>query len=374
MAHRIISKPHGIVLSSALGDIAVEVEGTYVDVSLRADGYRDILAERYYAYGGTVTLCELGSLIEAEMRCSGQTFADFTLSVYTDTPGNKADSCVLHILYCDRFTICSDIQKFLSENFLTTLSYRRVAPGSTESLFFFAAEGESVAYTISYQYRKSGSNALYHHSFTVDAGKTASSASVVQINIAQSSIVADAASHAAVRPSEVELLSFTVYLGQRSITFFVDPSLGSDPSALGSFVFRNCFNVLEVAALAAVTTAKTDVDRSTAIVNGRSQFYNQSSTKSYEVETAPLTSDEAEWIDQLFTSHDVFRIEPDPTNEYDPLVLAAILITDSTCEIQDGDEKLNKVKFTWRYADNRPLVRLSASPGIFTSPYNIVYT
>lgn len=60
------------------------------------------------------------------------------------------------------------------------------------------------------------------------------------------------------------------------------------------------------------------------------------------------------------------------------------LITDCTCEIQDGDEsstkslgsaeKLNTVKFTWRYTDNRPIVRLSASPGIFTSPYNIVYS
>lgn len=373
MAHRITYKPQGIIFSSALGDLAVVVDGEYVDVKLSTTG-SVILSERYYAYGGEVMLCDLGSLIEAEMRKSGQSYADFTLSVYTDTDGNKADSCVLLILYCDRLTVCSDIQKFLSENFLTTLSYRRVAPGSTESLFFFAEKGESVAYTISHRYRKSGSEALYHHSFTVDAGKTASSASVVQINIAQSSVIADAAAHAAVRVSDISLLSFTVYLGQRSITFIIDHSLGSDPSAHGSFIFRNCFNALEVATLAAVTTAKTDVDRSTAIVNGRSWFYNQSATKSYEVETAPLTSDESEWIDQLFTSHETFRIEPDPTNEYDPLVLAAVLITDSTCEIQDGDEKLNKVKFTWRYADNRPLVRLSASPGIFTSPYNIVYT
>lgn len=373
MAHRIVYKPRGIIFSSVLGDLAVDVDGEYVDVKLSTPG-RVILSERYYAFGGTVTLCDLGSLIEADMRGSGQSYSEFTLSVYTDTTNNKADSCVLNILYCDRLTVCSDIQKFLSENFLTTLSYRRVAPGSTESLFFFADKGESIAYTISHRYRKSGSEALFHHSYTVNAGNTASSASVVQINIAQSSVIADAASHGGVRLSEVELQSFTVYLGQRSITFIVDESLDSRPSALNSFIFRNCFNALEVATLAAVTTAKTDVDRSTAIVNGRSRFYNQSATKTYEAETAPLTSDEAEWIDQLFTSYEVFRIEPDPTNEYDPLVMAQVLITDSTCEIQDGDEKLNKVKFTWRFADNRPLVRLSASPGIFTSPYNIVYT
>ena len=55
-------------------------------------------------------------------------------------------------------------------------------------------------------------------------------------------------------------------------------------------------------------------------------------------------------------------------------MLAPILITDCTCEVQNEDEKLNTVKFTWRHTDNRPIVRLSASPGIFTSPYNIVYS
>ena len=185
-----------------------------------------------------------------------------------------------------------------------------------------------------------------------------------------SSIIADAASFAAVRPGDITLLNFTVSCGLRSISCFVDNSLDDHEP----FYFRNCFNVWNWATLPVAATAKTDVDRSVAIINGKSRFYNQSTAKTYEVEAGPLTSDEAGWIDQLFSSHDVFLIEPDPTNSYDPLVLAPILITDATCEIQDGDEKLNKVKFTWRYTDNRPIVRLSASPGIFTSPYNIVYS
>lgn len=123
-----------------------------------------------------------------------------------------------------------------------------------------------------------------------------------------------------------------------------------------------------------VTTVKSDVDRSTAVVNGASQFYDQSVEKTYEVEAGPLTSDEAEWIDQLLTSYDVFRIEPGATNPDDPFLFAPILITDSTCEVHNADNKLNYVKFTWRYADNCPCVRMSASPGIFTSPYNIVFS
>ena len=166
------------------------------------------------------------------------------------------------------------------------------------------------------------------------------------------------------------MLSFTVRCGQRSVTSFVDNSL----TDLESFYFRNCFNVWDSATLPVETTAKTDIERSFAIINGKSRFYNRYTAKTYEVQTGPLTSDEAEWIDQLFSSYDVFRIEPDATNDVDPLVLAPILITDCTCEVQNCDEKLNTVKFTWRYTDNRPIVRLSASRGIFTSPYNIVYS
>lgn len=49
-------------------------------------------------------------------------------------------------------------------------------------------------------------------------------------------------------------------------------------------------------------------------------------------------------------------------------------ITDFTSELSDSDEKLNKVKFTWRFAINR----LRASPyetlGIFNDKFNPTYS
>ena len=370
MAHRITYKPQGILLSSAVGELQVEVDGDSVDVTLTATTGVVLLAERYYAYGGYVTLYDLGALIEAELRSSGQSSGDFTLRVFSGTTSNKADSCLLHILYCDRFTVSSDIPAFLKENFLTTLSMRRVATGSTLSLFLYAEKGESLEYSVTHTFRKVGSDALYYHTYIMNSGRTANASGIEQINIPQSSIIADAAGFAAVRPSDIVLVSFTVRCGQRSISCFVDNSLNDRDT----FYFRNCFNVWDFATLPFLTTAKTDVDRSLAVINGRSRFYNQSTAKTYEVEAGPLTSDEAEWIEQLFSSYDVFRIEPDPTNYVDPLVLTPVLVTDGTCEVQDGDEKLNRVKFTWRYSDNRAIVRLSASSGIFTSPYYIVYS
>lgn len=370
MAHRIIYKPSGIILSSTLGDIAIAVDGDFVDVTLTATA-KTILSERYYAYGGNVTLYDLAPLIEAEMRSSGQTFAQFTLRVFTDTTNNKADSCVLHILYCDRLIIHADVPTFLSENFLTTLPMRRIAPNSSLSLFLFAQAGESLAYTISFRAFVPEINGYIHGEKQYDTGKTASYLGDVQLNISLNDICDYIGkTYTAAVQHPFELQSITITCGQRSITFFIDPELEN----FSSFYFRNCFNVWDVALFPAVTTAKTAVERSTAIINGYSQFYNQTNNKTYEVEVGPLTSDEAEWIDQLFTSYDVFRIEFDPTSPDDPYLFAPILITDSTCEVKDTDDKLNSVKFTWRYADNRPYLRLSASPGIFTSPYNPVFS
>lgn len=370
MAHRITYKPQGIILSSAVGEITVAVEGEYVDVTLTATGGIVILSERYYAHGGYVTLYDLGSLIESEMNKSGQSCADFTLRVFTDSVNNKADFCLLHILYCDRFTVCTDIPAFFRENFLTTLSMRRVAPGTTLSLFFYAESGESLEYSVQHTFQTKKSEARFIHSYFMDSGKTAATSGVVQINVPLSSVIADAAGFATVRPDNITLLSFTVRCGQRSVTCFVDNSL----TDLESFYFRNCFNVWDSATLPVETTAKTDVERSLAIINGKSRFYNRSTAKTYEVEAGPLTSDEADWIDQLFTSREVMRFEPNPCDDTEPLLLAPVLITDTDCEIALDGEKPNSAKFTWRYADNRPVVRLSASPGVFRSEYTLPFS
>lgn len=51
-----------------------------------------------------------------------------------------------------------------------------------------------------------------------------------------------------------------------------------------------------------------------------------------------------------------------------------ILITDFTCEFSDTDEKLNKVKFTWRHSANRPLMEAPQTPGIFNDKFNPTYS
>lgn len=371
MAHRIAYKPTGTILSSQIGDIPLYVDGTFVDVRLTGMGNSPILSERYYAYGGNVTLYDLGSLIENEMRTSGIAYGEFTLALL-NAAGAVVDSHTYKVLYCDRYTVCTDTEKFLAENFLTTLQHRRVAPGDTTSLFFFVKSGENNTPNVAVRFRLNGNAVTAPFRTSLGTSQTAADNGVRQINISQQQLIRlYKAAFAPTADTFIEVVSMTVCVGQRSATLYVDRSLDMMRDA---FMFRNCFNVWDAAILPRTTKAKTDVERSTAVVNTRSQFYNQRTTQTFEVETGPITSDEAEWIDQLFTSYSVMRVEANACSEDDPFLLVPILISDSTCEVSDTDEKPNTVKFTWRYEDNRPIVRLSASPGIFTQEYQLPFS
>lgn len=370
MAHRFSYKPTGTVLSSLIGELTIWVDGTFVDVTLKGPGNITLLAERYYAYGGNVTLYDIGSLIENEMRVSGLSYADFTLKLYRN--GVTEDSHTMHVLYCDRFTVCTDTDTFLAENFLTTLQHRRVATGDTTSLYFFANAGENITAHVAVRFRLNGDIITEPFRTTIGAANAASDNGVRQIDISQPQLI-NLYKAAFTPPANtlIEVVTATVSVGQRSVTLYVDRSLDMMRDA---FIFRNCFNVWDAAILPRSTKSKTDVERSTAVVNTRSQFYNQRTTQTFEVETGPITSDEAEWLDQLFASYSVMRVESNACSEDEPFLLVPILISDSTCEVSDTDEKPNTVKFTWRFEDNRPIVRLAASPGIFTKEYTLPYS
>lgn len=90
----------------------------------------------------------------------------------------------------------------------------------------------------------------------------------------------------------------------------------------------------------------------------------------------PLTSDECSQAEQMLTSSQV-RIPWgifSSLNEIDFYTLTQIMITDFTSELSASDEKMNKVKFTWRFMDNRPKSPLQSSPGIFNDKYNPLFS
>lgn len=336
------------------------------------------MSERYYATDGRVLLYDLRSLVEQAMRPSGLAVMQLYFEAYVDIPDNHSDDYDrggFKCIYCDRDIDIYDFEPLLRSHFLTAATSRRVAPESFVFLPFFAYSGELVNYEVFVDYvlkgtgdEERGTRTAGHCSFKGPLQQTSATSNEVWTHTI---FCAEVKRHAEdMVGGEVELTAFTVRVGDRAASFFIDKSLaGTRP-----FYFRNCFNVSDNLFVPAVTTAKTKVDRSLAVLGSVSQFYDATCEQTYEVQSAGLTADECSLAEQMFCSDDVrtpYESAPDD-GDFDALRL--VLITDSTSEIADEPEKPNQVKFTWRYATNRINLQNPKSGDVFTDDFDFVFT
>lgn len=352
-----------VVLSSDLPDITIFTDHEFVDFRLLAGGYA-LLEGRYYALDGSTVVSDISSIIEHFL--AGNTdnnLFDFKLEAKA---GGDAATANLNVLYCDKSTGLFDPEKWLKENFLTLSPFRRLAPDSYINVSWYTTEREGISFRVyatfindkgqrdTYQYVKSGNGQIAHINGIMSE--------LIYLSDIRQKIIS------AKKIESLTLQSVTVRCGERSATFFIDPALAD----IVPFFYLNCFGVAEQLSLQRTTTEKVKSDRSIATLGKTSCFYDVTTSKEYEVESAALTSDECLQVEQMLTSPSV-RI-PYGSNvalydtDFDALI--PILITDFTSELSDTDEKLNSVKFTWRFAENRPKVAVPKSPGIFNDKYN----
>lgn len=115
-----------------------------------------------------------------------------------------------------------------------------------------------------------------------------------------------------------------------------------------TFGFRNIFNAYEYIDVVGTVKRKTQFDRDTAVCSGVTRQYNQTSERTYEVQTGPLTDDQVRELEQLIGSR---RIQLCTAGyDYD------VIITDHSIEVDNDDETLSSVKFTFRFAADRPVM------------------
>ncbi len=359
-----------MMLSCQISNITILTDKEYVDVSVRSST-QTLLAERYFATDSKVILYDMRSLIERCIRDAGLAMDRFTIAAEfrsQDSSGESSEAS-FRCIYCDRDIDIYDFEPLLRSHFLTSAVSRRVAPESFVFLPFFAYAGDSLGYDIYVDYvlketgnEERGACVLP----TINANATAAEDGIQCMTIylyAIKQMTED------VVGSEVEVTAYTVRVGDRAASFFIDKSLaGTRP-----FYFRNCFNVSDNLFVPAVTTAKTKVDRSLAVLGRVSQFYDATCEQTYEVQSAGLTADECSLAEQMFCSDDVRTPYESAPDDGDFDALRTVLITDSTSEIADDPEKPNTVKFTWRYAENRIAQRNPLGSGIFTEPYDYTF-
>lgn len=341
-----------IVFSSAVERITVQTAAASVDISLHIlDGTGAenlVFSETYYPYSGTVALHDFASVIEAEMVQWSQPLATFRLTAKA-ADGTSA-SRTFAVLYCDRHT---DLQPYavISQQFLTS---RRIITASRDiplPLFYIRPPMEYldqeliVYHIITRRADTHDIRIIFAPDGYTGYGKDFAAS---MLTVTHAALRDKCAKYYNTTPYEI--LGVTVEIGRRSVTIYY-----SDRRPDLRLWFANMFNCPELAELHGDTTAKTKVKRSEAVCADTLRLYDQSVERQYEFQADALSADTADWLTQLFTSRDV-RIIDRPYNEEDHLneSFPSVLITDSTSEVQDGDDELNKVKFTYRHASTRP--------------------
>ena len=358
MATSLITQIPIFVFSSQIGDIELSTDQAKIEIVVE-DGLTKMFKTMLYAYNGKVTIVNIGEVLENFMRANGLMFTAFTV-YYNTAEGAYIGQFNLNTQYCS-LVLDAEAGVFGSFNFLSTLTAKRVPRDSTDYLWLFHGQGTGQVKA--------------HCVFIDENGETANATvtlrSLVTDDIGVTRIVVNQALINTMLKrawgAEIsKLMSYTIEYNNRFMTYYVVDFM---PDV--SFTFKNCFNVDEIAYFNAITTTKTKVNRSTAVVGGRYLFYDQSVDKTYEVVSASLTEEESYWVEQLLCSHSVWLgVAPDTTS------LRKVIIADSDCEVHDDDEQLNKVKFTWQFAMKTPHLMKSFredTNGIFTEPYNATF-
>lgn len=358
------------MFASDLPDVGIFTDHEFIDFRLSCSG-ATLLEGRYYAENDSVVVSDIASLVVHFLSAISEVnVSELHIEAYVGEEKADYTELTCNVLYCDRATGLMIPDQWLQENFLSLTRSRRVAPDDFINLSWYTTEREGIALMVyctfindkgrrdTYQYVHSGNGMIAH----------------INGIMTEVILLRDVVERVKTKKkiSSLTLQCVTVRCGERSATFFVDPAL----SRIVPFYYLNCFGVPEHIALPRTTTEKTKSDRSIAYVGNTSQFYDISHSKEYEVETGGLSRDECLQVEQMLTSPSV-RLPWGPNvsiYEVDFDALPTVLISDYTSEISDSDEKLNTVKFTWRFTDNRPKVNPPYSPGIFNNKFNPVFT
>ena len=330
-----------LLFSSAIPDLAINTDGDgEVEIALTSDG-SEVFVASYFPHNRQIKVFDLRSVVEMYMRENDSSLMDFAISATASSVTHQL--CSFKVVYLEhRFD--GDIAEFLRN----------------------AGEQTSIRYEI---VTRQGEEEP-HLTVITQQMIVPQTATIIMVEVSCLAIREMASLGEGTR-----LLAYSVHIGQRAFTYYVSQH---EPQVM--LYFRNAFNRFECCQLEAVTTQIAESDRSIAVTNRISTFYNQRNEKKYQVETAGLTYEQAQWIEQLFYSHDVrmgTRYGQEP-GEVVPQLLPKILITDFTCEIDDSDGELNTVKFTYQFADRRTYLQTDYltvdHDRIFTEQYDPTFS
>ena len=358
MATSIITDLDYIYLSSHLPEeVSFETDAASLKIDIYVNN-KKVFTSDYYPYSMEVTIRDIRSIVEAAMiseRLSlstlkivatepveqkSNTTYDENGNIYVNFDEQPAEPVTetvdgIKVVFC-QFRTSRGSDTFLNQSFLTTRSSVLLPRSGQMKLCHFSKANAHPKNDVLVYYEETahpGRVLTYRYSST-SVQTTVQKVIVTELSHSYFTSIVNKVNFTGCRVLGVEYR-----LGNRLINIFF-----TDEEPTATFKFLNAFNIMETAYLFNTTTIKTDVDRTETVCGNQTQFYDETVKVRHEVETAPLTHDEAMWLNQMLTSRLVLK----PVDNYDT---AQILISDISSEVSDSDKELVRIKFSWKYAD-----------------------
>lgn len=365
----ISSKSNSPVFSSSLNSLEITTNRSFVNVKIIATKKLSVVLydEILWTYEGAVSIPDVKEIVESYMRRENLPFVNIIVNVSYDV--TDTDTAVFKVIYCEDLIVAGTDPDVVTENiFLTTLQSRRIAPDASFSLYAFSeSEPESPCSVYCNYSVKDSSSEICELSAVVNKDEREC---IYFVDIDSYDLRSQIAAKIKANPSDIRIISFSVALEGRYAVFFVDDSLEYGLN----FFFLNVFNVIDSITIPAVSSHKLDVNRSLANLRGKHEFYDRSVEKVFEVQSGPLSFDEALFIEQLMASWKTLFAIPsagfiEGRKQY---ALSEILITEANIGFSD-DDQTQSVKFTWRFANDCKPLFLDLPSRIYTKEFNKVF-
>lgn len=333
------------ILTSSLYSIRARTDKTKILVEIVRDPDGEIdkfFSTTLYPHNGVVELSDIGSLIEERFRTKRRLWDMMEIRF-------DGVAAPFTALYCE-YTLDPDFD--YTRCFLCAAGYSIVHRNSAISLAHW--DDGSTEYLVQVVGLDSaGNTAVVQTTFNRNINSNHVSFSVNEII------------RFALNQSEVEtgdtLASVSYFAishgSMRKIFYIVD-----HPFFL-TFGFRNMFNAYEYIDVVGIVNRITKIDREPAVCSGRAMQYNQTVERTYEMHTGPLTDEQIREVEQLIGSRCIQLCASG--HDYD------IIVTDHSIEVDNDDESLSSIKFTFRFVGDRPLLISSDMGALMPSSSHI---
>ena len=358
MAISIITDFDSIYLTSQLPEeISFETDADSLKVTIYVNNYK-VFSSDYYPYYEEVTIRDIRSLVEAFMEerklCLGTMKIEAAETVQTKPDITYDDDGNIHYNYDNqseetitetvdniklvysRFKTTDESSDFLNSYFLTNRKSAMIPKfGQLNLSNYTRANASGFNKALIYYSRNANPGVVSTYRNNMSSVQSTTE-KIVTATLTYRSFkqIVDQALGISCKVHGVEY-----QIGDREFNIFF-----TDEEPTDVFSFYNAFNIEERAYLFGATTIKTEIDRSEAVCGEYTHFYDEKVKTKYEVETAPLTIDEAKWLNQMLTSNLVKHAMDDGSFE-------EVLISNITSEVTNSDKDMIRLKFSWKYAD-----------------------